>query len=219
MKKINLKNWLCYFLIIICICILKGSFIYSMDGHSYSDFVHDLLIFWGDNQLVNLIWLLPILLNLYIIAKNYFYMMLHFDMRFKNRKHFINITLMKCYFSSLLFNFLIAVMQTIFLSLVSGHSIIVNFTLFSFLIRYIIENTFINFIVILLALYIKNFMYAYISFIVFIIINFSLIKENTYLPFFNLFFSNQINSLTILLTIIAIFLIKRVYLHYDIGGI
>ena len=52
------------------------------------------------------------------------------------------------------------------------------------------------------------------------IINLSLVWENPYLPFINIYYSDKINIITILLTITVLFFIKRLYIRYDIlGGI
>ena len=162
MKKISLQKVFWYILIIVCVCILKGTYIHAVGGDNYNTFVQNVLVFWDDNQLVNLIWFLPILLSLYLIAKNYFYSMNHFDMRFKNRKRFIYSAIINCITASILFNFLIAVFQVIVLSIVSKTSIIINVAIISFILQYVIENTFLSIIIVLFAMFIKNFMYTYI---------------------------------------------------------
>src|SRR5574344_1675211 len=215
MKKISMRKILYYFLIIIGICVLKVPYMASIASDNYSDFVRYILIFWGSNQLVNLIWLLPILFSMYIVAKKYFYKMQHFEVRLKNRKHFINIALIKCCLVSIIFNILIALLQIVILSLISKTSIIINGNVFNTIIQYTIENTFLNVIIILCAMYIKNFIYSYSVFVILIIIsltaiiNLALVKESIYLPFINLYFNDKISLTTILLTIIIIFLIKR----------
>ena len=226
MKRIDWQKMLSFILIITVICILKNTCISLIDSENYASFVHKILVFWSESQFLNLVWLLPILFSIHIIARKYFFKIYQFDTRYNNRKHFINKLLVICYLSSILFNFLIAVLQVIILSLTTKTSIMINIDVITTFAQYIIECTFLNIVIILCAVYIKNFMYTYIIFLIFIIvslttiINLSLVWENPYLPFINIYYSDKINIITILLTITVLFFIKRLYIRYDIlGGI
>ncbi|MDD2644231.1 MAG: hypothetical protein PHC65_06075 [Methanobacteriaceae archaeon] len=217
MKKINPMKLLYCVLIIISICILKNGFI--IDAESNAEFIRKVLIFWGPNQLVNLIWFLPVLLNLYIIAKVYFYHLQQFEMRFRHRKRFVNNMLLSCCLTSLMFNLIVAIVQVIILFSINKTSIILNLPIISILIHYTIENTFLNLIIILFAMFLKNFMYAYIVTLISIIITLSITTNNIYLPFINMYFSSEISVITILSIIITIILTKKLYIHQDIGGV
>lgn len=224
MKKINLRKTLLFILIIAVICILKDSFISSTNCEEYAYFVRQVLVFWSENQFLNIIWLLPIMFSIHVIARKYFFKMQQFDTRYNNRKNFINKLLINCCISSIIFNFLIAFLQVIIISLTTKASIMININVITTFLQYIIESTFLNMIIILFAIYIKNFMYTYIIFLIFIIlsltiiINMSLVGQNPYLPFVNIYYSDKINMVTILLTIVSISFIKRLYIHYDILG-
>lgn len=224
MRKINLRKLILFILIIAIICILKNAFISSIDGEGYAYFIRRVLVSWDESQFLNIIWLLPIMFSIYIIARNHFFKIHHFDTRYNNRKHFINKFLIKCCLSSIIVNFLIAFLQVIVLSLTTKTSIMINIDVVTIFVQYIIESTFLNIVIILCAMYIKNFMYTYIIFLIFIIlsltiiVNLSLVGENPYLPFINIYYSDKINVITILLTIAVIYFIKKLYIRYDILG-
>ena len=70
MKKIDLKKIIVYLLIIMCFCLLKKNYIYGVSNGTVS-FVRFILAYWGENQLVNLIWFLPIMFEIYVLSKKY----------------------------------------------------------------------------------------------------------------------------------------------------
>lgn len=65
MKKINFINVIQYVVFLLAICFLKSLHSSSI-GYDLS--VKDMLIYWEDNQFVNLIWFTPILLTIYILT-------------------------------------------------------------------------------------------------------------------------------------------------------
>lgn len=223
-KKVDLQKVLLFCLTIAVICIMKNICINPIDCENYVYFVRLILIFWDQSQILNLIWLLPIMLSINVIANKYFHEMYHFDTRYSNRKRFINKLLIKCILFSLIFNFIIAILQVIILTLITKPYIMINIDIVTIIIQYIVESTFLNTIIILFAMNIKNFMFTYIIAIIFIIIsltsiiNLSLVEGNPYLPFINMYYSNEINVISILLTVIAIFFIKKLYIRCDILG-
>lgn len=225
-KKIDLRKVLLFCLTIAVICIMKNICIGSIDSENYAYFVRQVLIFWDQSQFLNLIWLLPIMLSINLIARKYFLEMHHFDTRYSNRKCFINKLLIKCSIFSLISNFLVAILQVITLTIITKTSYMINTDVITILIQYIVESTFLNIIIILFAMNTNNFMYTYIIAIIFIIvsltsiINLSLIEGNPYIPFINMYFSDKINVVSILLSILVLFIIKKLYLKHDIlGGI
>ncbi len=224
MKGINLRKFVLFIMIISIICILKNVFISLNNAGTYAYFVRKVLVSWDESQILNIIWLLPVMLSNYIVSRKYFFKVHHFDTRYNNRNFFINKLLIKCCLESIIFNFLIAFLQVIVLSLSTKTSIVINIDVVSTFVQYIIESVFLNVIIILCSMYIKNFMYTYIIFLMIIIlslttiINLSFIGENPNLPFINIYYSNKISLVTILLTGAVIYFIKKLYIHYDILG-
>lgn len=225
-KKIDFRKLLLFSLIIAAICILKNLCIESTDSEHYVYFVRQILIFWDQSQFMNLIWLLPIMLSIQIIARKYYFEMQNFDTRYSNRNRYINRLLIRCGLFSIIFNFLIAILQVIVLTLIKNVSITINIEIITILIQYVFECTFLNIIIIFVSMNIKNFMYTYIIFLIFIIVsltsivNLGLIEGSSYLPFINMYFNNKINIVSVLLSILTLFFIKKKYLKYDIlGGI
>lgn len=226
MKKFNIKKFILNIFLIFIICILKSMCLElnSVDVENYGSFTKTILTIWTDSQFLNLIWLLPILLSMNIIAKKYFFEINNFDMRFKSRNNFINKLLAKCCCFSLIVNFVIAFTQIVILSIISNNLIFINKEVIINLIQYMIETTLLNVSIILFAMYIKKIMYVYIIYMIYIvvslivIVNLSLVSNNVYFPFINMYYSSQINVISVLLIILFLFLIKRKYIHSDVLG-
>lgn len=219
MRKINLRKVLLLTLTIMCICLLKKNYIHSFDLENYNTLAYEWIIFWGSNPIVNLIWILPILLNLYIVAKHFYFKTLFFDMRYKNRKKYIVHILKSCYLYSLLFNFFVTFLQIAILNIFIGKIESINLSIILFFIRYALCNCLFNLMVIYISLHIKSFVYAFIIFVTVIIVGLHVLEINTHFSLRNLFFNNEIQAFEILIMIIVTFLIKKFYLFYDIGGI
>lgn len=222
MKKSNLKNILIYLIIIIFICLLKKDHILSITIDKVS--IRDILIYWSDNQIVNLIWFLPSLFGMCAIAKKSFDKIINFDMRYKNRSRYINKVLISHVIKSFIFYFLLAIIQIILIPIFIKQNIIINLDDLTIILRFVIENMFLTTFVILLTMVMKNIMYSLIItmtsvFILLIaVVNLHLIPNNIYIPFINMYLNNN-ELLTPFIIIILLIIIKKMYMHYDIGGI
>lgn len=219
MKKINIRELLFILLSLLFICFLKKNYLLSTTIDSHEDFIYKCIIFFGNNTIVNLIWFIPFLIDIYIFAKNFYYKLLHFDVRFKNRKKYLNHTLIIYTFYSLVFNLFIALSQIVILILLIQRNFASSSFIIAFIIKYALELTVLNLIIIYIAIHIKNFIYATLLVIVIIVIILNLAYNNIYLPFLNLFSDSKIQVNTLLIIILMILLIKKHYLHCDIGGI
>ncbi|MEG2251309.1 MAG: hypothetical protein RSD09_07065, partial [Bacilli bacterium] len=123
MKKVNIRNFLLFLVVILIISTMKIFFINSFDYNSYFSFINYILIYWSDAYILNIIWLLPIILNIVIVSKKYFFEIQHFDTRYINRKRFINLLLIKICLSSFFTNITIILLQIIIISFFSNISI------------------------------------------------------------------------------------------------
>ena len=224
MKRLNLRQILLIIFCITVISILKNNFFNSIDDISNIEFVKMILIMWSDSQILNIIWLLPILLSTIIVGKKYYTKLCSFDVRFKNRKHYINKLLINIIISSFIINFLIMLFQLIILTNTSFILIISNIKVLKILLIYVVETMFINILVIIISLYIKKIMYSYIIVVIMmflsliIFINFSLNINSNYIPFINMYLNSNINIITIILIFLSLLLIKRKYIYSDILG-
>ena len=224
MKKIDIKKIVIYVLVIICICFLKKNYIYSICNSDGTSLIKILLVYWSDNQLVNIIWFLPLLFGIFIILKKYFYKLNYFDLRFRNRKKYINNVLISLGIESFLIVLLTALCQLVIIFFLIPNIFNINFSDFLFLLNYTTENVFLIIEIMLIALITKKLMYSLIfviivNFITLVLtINLSLLSSQIYLPFINVYLGNNNSVVTILIILIELMIIKKIYLHYDIGG-
>ena len=223
MKKIDLKKIIVYLLIIMCFCLLKKNYIYGVSNGTVS-FVRFILAYWGENQLVNLIWFLPIMFEIYVLSKKYFYKLSHFDMRYRNRKNYVASVLLSFAIESFLFILAIAFAQLTIIGLFTQNKLAINFTDLVFVFQFIIENILLVFTIILFALLIKKLMYSLVVVIIITLviltltINLALIPNSIYIPFIDIYIGNSNFVLTAIIVLIETILIKKTYLNYDIGG-
>ena len=223
MKKIDLKKIIVYLLIMMCFCLLKKNYIYGVSNGTVS-FVRFILAYWGENQLVNLIWFLPIMFEIYVLSKKYFYKLSHFDMRYRNRKKYVASVLLSFAIESFLFILAIAFAQLTIIGLFTQNKLAINFTDLVFVFQFIIENILLVFTIILFALLIKKLMYSLVVVIIITLviltltINLALIPNSIYIPFIDIYIGNSNFVLTAIIVLIETILIKKTYLNYDIGG-
>ena len=223
MKKVNIKYAMLLAAMLVIICVLKKFLINSLEYNTYYDYINILLVYWEDS-VTNIIWLLPIILGMYIVSRKYYIKIQQFDMRYVNRRRFINKTLIKMYIFAIFVNLIIALFQIIVLSIWSDISIILNYSIMVLIIRYAIEMVFIEALVLLCSLCINSYMYAVIIFLILIIlsltaiINLSIIDGSVYIPFLNMYYSTELNVVTIFSILVVTLLIRKVYMKYDIIG-
>ncbi len=198
-----------------CICYLKSLDLTREIFHESFTF-YNLFVFWSDNEMDNLIWLLPILLNLYIIGKFYYENMSTFEMRFKNRKCYIYHQLRCCIVDSILLNLVILFVQYIVLGLHLNIFVSSDFILLEIIAKYVIELTALNMVLILLAMILNDFTYSFIILTIFQILALKLVGVSKDIPFLSLYKGSEMNYFTILLlffTMIGvIFIYKRMEL-------
>ena len=223
MKKIDIKKIIIYILVIIIICFLKKNYIYSI-GNGEESFIKDILVYWKDNQVVNIIWFLPIIYEIFVISKKYFYKLIYFDVRSKNRKKYIKKVLISFMIESFCFIFLLELSQLVIINFLIPNTIRINIDGLVFILKYVIENIFLIVEIIFVALLIKKLMYSIILILIlnFLILissmNLSLISTQIYIPFVNIYFESGSSLITMLIILIGIIMIKKIYLKYDIGG-
>ncbi len=218
-KKINFSNILIITLFIIIICLLKLTYIASLPSDLYCVFFKSLVIFWGSSQFVNLIWILPILISLFIVSYKYYIKFINFDTRFKNRRKFFNKTIFNLLVYSIICNLFILFSQFFIIGLFQKVEFEYSNVLVIFILKYILENIFIILLTILLSIIVNNYIYSYIIVIIIIISSLIIIEKNNFIPYISLYTNNDINYITVILIIFMIFILKKIYLKLDLGGV
>ena len=86
MKFVNKKDFLIYLLILLAVTYLKSIYLSEV----YIDnWWYQALIFFGSDQFVNILWLIPILIQVFFISKKIYVELNYFDLRYKNRNNFL----------------------------------------------------------------------------------------------------------------------------------
>lgn len=216
MKKIDIRKLCIYILILFLFIYLKNGII---SFEEYNQGIYNVIIFWGEDIFNNIIWLLPIIFTFYVLSKKYFYNLLEFNMRYQNRRRYLKKIFLNFFTDSILFNSFIYIFQIIILLYINKQSFILNSFVLTFLFQYIIEMTLASLIIILVGLLFKTFIYAYIVYIASFLLGLMLLNPNQYLPFISLYSGVNINVISLIVIIISVVIIKKMYKHYDIGGI
>lgn len=215
-KKIDIRKLCIYILILFLFIYLKNGII---SFEEYNQGIYNVIIFWGEDIFNNIIWLLPIIFTFYVLSKKYFYNLLEFNMRYQNRRRYLKKIFLNFFTDSILFNSFIYIFQIIILLYINKQSFILNSFVLTFLFQYIIEMTLASLIIILVGLLFKTFIYAYIVYIASFLLGLMLLNPNQYLPFISLYSGVNINVISLIVIIISVVIIKKMYKHYDIGGI
>ena len=218
LNRINYKKIILTFVMIIIICLLKYNYINDTSYQDSAELMRNFLIFWGNNYLINLIWILPILMNLVFVSKKYYFKLINFDTRYKNRNKYILNFIKNCLIYSFFYNLVLILIQIFIIGFLSNSDISFSIETIKLIISYILENTFLNFLLIFLALNIRNYMYSLLLIIILCVILLTTFSNNIYIPFVSLYWTNNINFITIALLILVLFFIRKKYLKFDIGG-
>ena len=219
LSRFDYKKVLLLILTIAAVCVLKLHYINSLPYDSFADLVCNSLVFWGDNQFVNLIWCLPILINLLYISKKYYEQLVVFNMRYKNRNFFILHTIKNCFVYSVFCNLIIVLVHIVFILYTTQNNILFSLDLVKFIVTYVLMNSFLSYILIYFALISRHYIYSLLTTIIVCIFSFILFYNNEYLLFPRLFYSNEIILALIILLFGIVCLIRKKYLKLDIGGL
>lgn len=216
--KVNYKNCFLFAVMVIFVCLLKMIYISNSMYETSIEFVHDIVVYWGNNQLVNFIWFIPIITNLFFVSKTYYSKAINFSTRYKNRCNFISYTIKESLLYSFVYNFLSVLMQTFVLTVLLKANIHFSFAMLELFISYSIECTFLNFVVLFFAIYSKHYMYSFLAVIILCIMVLTVLGNNMYIPFVCLYSSYKINYITVVSLLGLIILIQKKYLTEDLIG-
>ena len=197
--KINLKEIISFAFMIGIICFFKTIYINSITYTSYSDLVSNILIFWNKNQFVNLIWFLPVLINLFFVSKKYYEKLVVFNPRYGNRYNYVSYVIRDCFIYSFAYNLIVALSEIIFITLFIKASYYFSFELIKNVLLYVLIN---------------KYMYSFLI-VISICIMFLVVSNNFTLSFLKTYFIIYV----LVIIILVIYLIKGKYQKIDIGGL
>ena len=217
MKEMSKRYQIAYILILIIIFFLKRPYFNEICQEG-GIIPYKILILYSDNLMLNFLWLVPIILNVFIVSKYLYYKLISFDTRYRNRrKYFINIIMnslkLHIYIASL-----IILLQWFMCFLTFDIHIEINILLLIIYMKYIIELYLVNIVILIIAMLINNYIYSLII-VLFIILLALQFVNCFYIPFITLYTSYKINFVDILILILLIFIIRRIYINMDLGGI
>ncbi len=211
MKTINIKKGIFVIMTTIIIILLKRLFINSIYEGEYITYIKKMLFMQSsDNFMINFLWLLPIVLNIYVITTKGYDKLSHFDIRFINRKKYVKCELRKLLLETLYLNIFIVIIQMIAFSL--QFKISLNISLLKFILHYLIYNIGLDLIIIFISLIIKKYMYSFIIILIMLIVFLQMNNKMFFLDLGNW----NIVSMFIIISLFTVVLIYRLYLHLDI---
>lgn len=224
MKKIDLKNIFYIVFLLTVVCLLKKLCLPLDYEMNYTKFASFSLILWNESPFLNILWLFPFIISIIFVAKKYYSQLFYFDVRFKSRKNYINRTIFKTVISLIFYNLFITFFQLFLLSILNERSILISLDVFYICLQYVIEVVCLEFIIIFLGYYTKKFMYSFVIIILIMILlltlifNFNFIESISYFPFISMYSGFNINYVSIIISVIILFLIRKKYISSDILG-
>lgn len=215
MKYLNKKDICIYIVIIVCITYLKS--IYLRDIFQDENWEYQYFIYFGNNQFVNIVWLLPILVQVFFISKNCYMKMCYFDLRYKSRKNLLNKIFIYVIENQLIYVCIAVFLQIIGLYIFTDIKLSLSSYILEFFCKYFIEVMLYTVVLIYFSLLISRFT---ISFIIelFVLIIALMLFRISYVPIVTLFYDYHFNYITILCIVIMLCFIKKLYLSKDLLG-
>lgn len=213
MKQVNKKDIIIFLLIIAAIGYLKSVYLASMDISNITVY----FICYGDNQLINVIWLLPILIQIFFISKQAFLELCHFDFRYKNRKTMIYKCITRILFLQLFYTLLSFISQLIVISLFIPIKLDISVIIFYFIIKYYLEILWFILLLLLVSIFSNEYTITLTCMTVIHILGISSLSWD-YLPFTSLYRDCLINPITIIMIPIIMIILRYYFLKKDLLG-
>lgn len=216
MKKININYIPFFFLITIITIILKYPYLHDVvqQNNSY----HNLFIFYCNNTYINIVWFIPILIQLLIITYEYYNKLIIFEVRYKNRKKYLNELFKESIIKHSTLSIITFLTQFLFYYTIFNNKNPINMIIIYSFIKYTFELYLFEIIIITISILTTNYIYSYIiSIIASLLIIIS--KKLTFLPFVTLFQSYTFNLINILVLIAFYIIIAKIYKNIDLGGV
>lgn len=213
----NRRDIIIFSFIIIAVTILKVPYVRSIINFMSNQYFCKLFVLNGNEQIANLIWLIPIVSTVFFISKQSYLCIMNFEVRYKNRKKYFYKLIKDHSIKIIFYNILAILIQYISICFMMNIPIAINGLSVQFIIKYFIELGVFSLTILLISILLKNFIYGFL-------INISLLclamlsLNNSFVPVVSLYMDSYINLYSIISIFILIFLIRKVYTRLDLIG-
>lgn len=217
MKHTNRKDLLIFLIVILAITYLKS--IYFYDIYEGENWQYQLFIYFGSEQFVNIIWLIPIIVQVFFISKNVYMEMCHFDLRYRNRKHLLKQVMIYFMKEHTLYTIISIVVQMLGLMLIMKVPMYLESYMIEFICQYFMEIMFYITLLVTVSLLTSHYILSFIAELT-ILIGMLMIFKNSYIPVMTLFCDYHFNYITVPCIFMTLYIIKKIYIAKDLlGGI
>lgn len=218
--KKNYKMFLYVLFITLVIFIFKYIYLKNIFYNSLDNLVFDVIEVVGDNQFANLVWYLPFITNIFFVTNKYCEQISLFNPRYKNRYHFALQNIKNCMLYALILNIFILAIQIVLMLIFGKINYTISFAFVKCIIIYVLHNVLLDFIVILLTLLIRKYMYALLTIIVINYIFISVFKIYLKINLMKIVSAFYIIPILFAIIIISlIIIIKYLIMRIDLGGL
>lgn len=217
MKRTNRKELLIFLVVVFTITYLKSLYFY--DIYEEENWQYQLFIYFDRNQFVNIIWLIPIITHIFLISKNVYIELCHFDLRYRNRNHLFKQVMIYFIKEHTIYTIISIAVQIFALIVIMKIPMYLENYMIEFICQYFIELMFSIILLVGISLITSKYTLSFIMELsVFIVI--LMIFKNDCIPFITLFSHYHFNYITVPCIIIVLFMIKKIYMSKDLlGGI
>lgn len=216
MKFVNKKDFLIYLLILLAVTYLKSIYLSEV----YIDnWWYQALIFFGSDQFVNILWLIPILIQVFFISKKIYVELNYFDLRYKNRNNFLK-NIFLCFIKEhAIYTTSFIVVQIIGLMILTGIPFKFDVGILELFCKYYIEIMFYIWVLILVSLVIQKYTISFLIELTLLLVLLNILKSSLF-PIISLYYNYSFNFLTLPCICFVLHFIKKIYISRDLlGGI
>ena len=216
MKFVNKKDFLIYLLILLAVTYLKSIYLSEV----YTDnWWYQALIFFCSDQFVNILWLIPILIQVFFISKKIYVELNYFDLRYKNRNNFLK-NIFLCFIKEhTIYTTSFIVVQIIGLMILTGIPFKFDVGILELFCKYYIEIMFYIWLLILVSLVIQKYTISFLIELTLLLVLLNILKSSLF-PIISLYYNYSFNFLTLPCICFVLHFIKKIYISRDLlGGI
>ena len=185
MKFVNKKDFLIYLLILLAVTYLKS--IYLSEVYTDNRW-YQALIFFGSDQFVNILWLIPILIQVFFISKKIYVELNYFDLRYKNRNNFLK-NIFLCFIKEhTIYTTSFIVVQIIGLMILTGIPFKFDVGILELFCKYYIEIMFYIWLLILVSLVIQKYTISFLIELTLLLVLLNILKSSLF-PIISLYYN------------------------------
>ncbi len=216
MKFVNKKDFLIYLLILLAVTYLKS--IYFSEVYT-DNWWYQALIFFCSDQFVNILWLIPILIQVFFISKKIYVELNYFDLRYKNRNNLLKNIFLYFIKEHTIYTTSFIVVQIIGLMILTGIPFKFDVGILELFCKYYIEIMFYIWLLILVSLVIQKYTISFLIELTLLLVLLNILKSSLF-PIISLYYNYSFNFLTLPCICFVLHFIKKIYISRDLlGGI